>query len=194
MQTNKQSGPIHPLTPSMWIATSPSTISKKLLLLTFTALTMPLAAGATEYRTVERPRQECWNEQVPVQTADQDYGGAIIGGIAGGILGNQIGGGNGRTVATAVGAMTGAVVGDRMANNRPGYRTVQRCRTVVDHVRVPVVHEPAPIYVQPEPVYVPPPPIVVQPGYYVVPSEPVYYREEWRHRRHKHHHHHDDDD
>jgi uncharacterized protein YcfJ len=108
-------------------------------------LAMPLAAAATEYQIVERPRQECWNEQVPVQSASQGYGGAIVGGIAGGILGNQVGGGNGKTVATAVGAATGAVVGDRMASRGTSqgtsYQTVQRCRTVVDRVQVPVVHE-----------------------------------------------------
>lgn len=156
------------------------TMSKKLFLCAFTVLTLPLAASATEYRTVDRPRQECWNEQVPVQTAGQDYGGAILGGLAGGILGNQVGRGNGRTVATAVGAMTGAVVGDRMANTGPGYRTVQRCRTVVDRVQVPV--------------YVQPAPVIEEPGYYVVPAEPVYYRERWRYHEHEHHRHDDDDD
>jgi uncharacterized protein YcfJ len=167
-------------------------MSNKYLLYALAALALPLAAGATEYRTVESPRQECWNEQVPVQTAGQGYGGAILGGIAGGLLGNQIGGGNGRTVATAVGAATGAMVGDRMSNAGPGYQTVERCRTVVDHVRVPVMQAPQPVYVQPAPVYVQPAPIIEQRRYYVVPAEPVYYREHWEHRWHKHHH--DDDD
>jgi uncharacterized protein YcfJ len=101
-------------------------------------IALPIAAYATEYRTVERPRQECWNEQVPVRSSD--YTGAIVGGVAGGILGNQVGGGNGKTVATAVGAATGAVVGDRMASGgaNSGYRNVQRCRTVIDRELVPV--------------------------------------------------------
>jgi uncharacterized protein YcfJ len=106
-------------------------------------LALPLAATAAEYRIVDRPRQECWNEQVPVQTGGQGLGGAIIGGIAGGILGNQVGGGNGKTVATAVGAATGAVVGDRMSSrNAPAgvaYQTVRRCRTVIEQVPVRVV-------------------------------------------------------
>ncbi|QDZ26825.1 glycine zipper 2TM domain-containing protein [Noviherbaspirillum sp. UKPF54] len=106
---------------------------------------LPLMAAASEYQIVERPRQECWNEQVAVQSGGQGYGGAIVGGIAGGLLGNQVGGGNGKTVATAVGAATGAVVGDRMAaQGAPqgtSYRTVQRCRTVVERVRVPVERE-----------------------------------------------------
>ena len=29
-------------------------------------LAAPVLGMATEYRIVERPRQECWNEQVPV--------------------------------------------------------------------------------------------------------------------------------
>lgn len=107
-------------------------------------LAVPMAVAATEYQVVERPRQECWNEQVPVQSGGQGYGGAIVGGIAGGVLGNQVGGGNGKTIATAVGAATGAVVGDRIANQgssgSTSYKTVQRCRTVVDEVQVPVEH------------------------------------------------------
>jgi uncharacterized protein YcfJ len=110
----------------------------------FVIVAAPLAT-ATEFQTVERPRQECWNEQVPVQSGGQGYGGAIVGGIAGGILGNQVGGGNGKTVATAVGAATGAVVGDRMAaqsaSKGTSYQTVQRCRTVVERVQVPVERE-----------------------------------------------------
>lgn len=108
-------------------------------------LAAPLTAAASEFRTVERPRQECWTEQVPVQSNRQGYGGAIVGGIAGGVLGNQVGSGSGKTVATAVGAATGAVIGDRMASQGgsqgTSYQTVQRCRTVVDHVQVPVARE-----------------------------------------------------
>ena len=103
---------------------------------------MPLVAGATDYQIVERPRQECWNEQVPVQSSNQGIGGAVVGGIAGGIIGNQVGGGNGKTVATAAGAATGAVIGDRMAaknaQQTTSYQTVQRCRTVMERVRVPI--------------------------------------------------------
>lgn len=144
-------------------------------------LALPLLASATEYRTVDRPRQECWNEQVPVQSGGQGYGGAIVGGLAGGILGNQVGGGNGKTIATAVGAMTGAVVGDRMSGSGPAYQNVQRCRTVYDRVQVPVVREPVRYMVEPVPV-------VEQRVYYIE-------REERRHG-HGHHHRHwrDDDD
>jgi uncharacterized protein YcfJ len=111
-------------------------LQKLLSVLIFAA--MPCAAAATEYQVVERPRKECWNEQVAVQSGSQGYGGAIVGGIAGGVLGNQVGGGNGKTIATAVGAATGAVVGDRMAGHGTSYQTVQRCRTVMETVEVPV--------------------------------------------------------
>jgi uncharacterized protein YcfJ len=161
-------------------------------------LALPLAAYATEYRTVERPRQECWNEQVPVQSAGNGYGGAIIGGIAGGILGNQVGGGNGKTIATAVGAVTGALTGDRMASGYPGYRTVQRCRTVIDYQQVPVYREPVqfipqPVQVIQQPVQIIRQPIqVIQPvPVYVEPDGYYYQRRYWKHHRHEHN---DDDD
>ena len=132
-------------------------------------LLLPLVASATEYRIVEKPRQQCWNEQVPV--AAPNYGGAVLGGIAGGILGNQVGGGNGQVVATAVGAVTGALVGDRLSGGtQQSYRTVQQCRTVMEQVRVPVRYEPArvavPVQVMPAPVMV-----VEQPAYYVAPPQ-----------------------
>lgn len=160
------------------------------------ALVLPAAAFATEYRTVERPRQECWNEQVQVPQRGDDTGGAIIGGIAGGLLGNQFGHGNGRTAATAVGAITGVMVGQRVAS-QPAYGTqeVRRCRTVVDRVQVQVEEEPAPVWVEAQPVYVP------RAEYYYVHPGKREYREHWDHgwhgRRHGHdeeHRHHDDDD
>jgi uncharacterized protein YcfJ len=133
-------------------------------------LALPLTGFATEYTVVERPRQECWNEQVATGGRSSDYTGAVIGGIAGGILGNQVGGGNGKTVATAAGAATGAVVGDRMSNNSPSYQTVQRCRTVMERQRVPVAER-------------------------VIERERVIYVKEKKHKhKHKHHHDHDDDD
>ena len=163
---------------------------------------VPMLGSATDYRTVNQPRQECWNEQVAVQGRSGDYGGAVIGGLAGGLLGNTVGGGNGRTAATAIGAVTGAMVGDRnWGSSQGGYQTVQRCRTVMDQVRVPVQ------------TYYAPQPVVVQQQYYVTP-QPVYRedwraehfrREQWRHeqeernewRRHEwreHHRNHEDDD
>lgn len=102
-------------------------------------LAFPFAAHATEYRTVERPKQKCWNEQVQAP-AQHNYTGAVVGGLAGGLLGNQIGSGSGRAVATAAGVVGGAYVGDRIASGGTRYTTVQRCRTVMERVRVPVDH------------------------------------------------------
>lgn len=100
---------------------------------------------------MERPRQECWDELVPVQSAGTGYGGAIIGGIAGSILGNQVGAGNGKTVATAVGAATGAVAGDRMASGYPGIRQFSGARTVVDYEQGPAYRAPVQVIPQPGP-------------------------------------------
>ncbi len=117
-------------------------------------LACPLAALAAQYQTLERPRQECWNEQVQVQP--RNGGGALLGGIAGGILGNQIGGGNGRLLATAVGAVSGAAVGQNLSAPRaPSMQTVQRCRTVVERVAVPVYRARPMVLVEPAPVYAP---------------------------------------
>ncbi|MEO6351965.1 MAG: glycine zipper 2TM domain-containing protein [Oxalobacteraceae bacterium] len=146
---------------------------------TILLVALPLAAFATEYQAVERPRQECWDEQVPVQSVGSGFGGSIIGGIAGGILGNQVGGGSGKTIATAVGAITGAVVGDRMSSAAPAYQTVQRCRAVVDQERDPVYFEPTPVYNEPAPVYYEPVPVVEQRRYYIDRPEPSH-REQWR--------------
>ncbi|QYG08902.1 glycine zipper 2TM domain-containing protein [Janthinobacterium sp. PAMC25594] len=171
---------------------------KSKISLALLALALPAAAFATEYQTIERPRQECWNEQVQVQQRGYDAGGTIIGGIAGGLLGNQVGHGNGRTAATAVGAITGAMVGERMSS-QPSYSTqsVQRCRTVIERVQVPVYREPAQVWVEQQPVYIP-----RAEYYYVRPGERER-REHWEHdgwheRRHdrdehRHHHHEDDD-
>jgi uncharacterized protein YcfJ len=177
----------------------------------FAVLAMPLVAFATEYQTVERPRQECWNEQVAVQAAYPNVGGAIVGGLAGGLLGNQIGNGNGRTLATALGAVTGAVVGDRMTSYGPAYQNVKRCRTVYDQVQIPVMQPPVqytppvqymqpPVQYMPQPVQYLPQPVQIieqQPAYYVVPGRsPRYYREPWDrgwHGRRQGHHDRDED-
>ncbi|MGA7179996.1 MAG: glycine zipper 2TM domain-containing protein [Thiobacillaceae bacterium] len=87
---------------------------------------------------VNRPRQECWTEEVTSmqnQVGDHSYAGAIIGGLAGGILGHTVGGGTGKDASTAVGAVTGAIVGDNLDNQgngnpSPQTRQEQHCRTV----------------------------------------------------------------
>jgi uncharacterized protein YcfJ len=141
----------------------------KRVLVAVAIIALPLTGFARDYVTVERPRQECWNEQVATNNRSSNITGAVIGGVAGGIIGNQVGDGNGKTVATAVGAATGAVVGDRMANNSPSYQTVQRCRTVMERQRVPVAERER-----------------------VIVKERVYYVEEdkHKHKKHKKHHHH----
>ncbi|SNS95529.1 Glycine zipper 2TM domain-containing protein [Noviherbaspirillum humi] len=156
----------------------------------------PWMASAQTYQIIEQPRQQCWNEQVPVQ-ASAGIGGAIVGGLAGGILGNQIGQGNGRTVATAVGAATGAVVGDRMSATTAQMQTVRRCRTVMEQVRVPVqapvqVQVPAqlvmlPPAVGPAPVYLLPPATVVEQRV-IYPGEPYRPHPGRGHGHWKHHH------
>ena len=76
--------------------------------------------------------EECYDEQVPVQTQDSRAGGTVVGAIVGGVIGHQVGKGNGRTAATAAGAAAGAVVGNNLAaqSDRNGYVTERRCRTV----------------------------------------------------------------
>jgi hypothetical protein len=151
---------------------------------------LPLVASATEYQTVERPRQQCWNEQVAVNSSG--YGGAVLGGVAGGLLGNQIGGGRGRTVATAVGAATGAVVGDRMSANGVSYQTVQRCRTVMVKERVPVYYQPQQELYDDVPIYRP------RTAYYAQERGESWKREQWQRehskRKHWRHEHEDGDD
>lgn len=85
-------------------------------------------------RQVTTRVRECWNEEVPVQSASRprSYGGAVIGGVTGGLVGSQVGKGNGKTAAAAVGAAIGALVGDNIDNDVPRspsvqYRSEQRC-------------------------------------------------------------------
>lgn len=89
-----------------------------------------------EYRTVtvRTPYQECWDEQVPVNTSSggNDNVGALIGGVAGGILGHQVGGGSGKTAATVGGAIIGTLVGKNLSENQnyqTTYQTQRRCVT-----------------------------------------------------------------
>jgi hypothetical protein len=160
------------------------------------ALVMPLLSYAHDYEHTGRSHQECWTE--PTHYRGRDDVGAIIGGIAGGIIGNQVGRGTGRIAATAVGAGAGAIVGDRLAN-REGYRGgVRRCRTVVDHVRLPVrtreimdtrdmIETPEMVesyYVSSRPIYTE---SIGAPGYY----PPVDYRRPGgRYHHHDYHRHH----
>ncbi len=94
------------------------------------------------------PKQECWEEQVPIDSSDSDDRdssrgvASVVGAIIGGLIGHQVGHGHGRTAATAAGAVAGGVIGNNIAaaNERddvdrgdeqaPRYKVVRRCRTV----------------------------------------------------------------
>jgi uncharacterized protein YcfJ len=91
------------------------------------------------YVTVNRPRQECWNEVVrepahPYGTV----GPTIAGGIVGAAIGRQFGSGNDRDVLTMLGAVAGSAVANQRAQRNQGYATrdvaVERCEIV--HQRV----------------------------------------------------------
>ena len=105
---------------------------------------------------VERPRRECWDEEVYDERPVRNYGryGApgrragtagptIAGGIIGGVIGRQFGSGKGRDAMTLVGTLVGASIANDRAQARRygnrGYRdagyeyerrpvTVERCR------------------------------------------------------------------
>jgi uncharacterized protein YcfJ len=83
--------------------------------------------------TVQRPREECWDEVVYVADSRPRVAGpAIAGGIIGGAIGRQFGGGSGRDALTVIGALAGsAVASERAARNQAGRyarpTTVQRC-------------------------------------------------------------------
>lgn len=81
------------------------------------------------YQQFNRPRQECWTEEITsTAPAPHDYGGTILGGVAGAIIGSQVGKGSGRDAAIAIGAATGAVIGDQ-AGNKDAPDTVSKTRT-----------------------------------------------------------------
>ena len=97
------------------------------------------------------PYQECWDEQVPVESYYDDGGntiddnfGALIGGVAGGILGHQVGGGSGKTAATVGGAIIGTLVGKNLSKKHhrryvSGYKTERRCVTKYSESRDRVI-------------------------------------------------------
>ena len=96
------------------------------------------------YVTVERPREQCWNEVVrepvrPFGVAGQTAAGSIVGAA----IGRQFGSGNDRDTLTVLGAIAGGAVAHRRAVVNEGYATrdvtVQRCETVSDRVTEQVV-------------------------------------------------------
>ena len=101
--------------------------------------TIRVIKSSPEYRTVttRTPYQECWDEQVPVNSSNgvSNNIGALIGGVAGGILGHQVGGGSGKTAATVGGAIIGTLVGKNLSGNQnqgTTYQTQRKCVTKYD--------------------------------------------------------------
>ncbi len=93
------------------------------------------------YRQVreERPREECYDEQVTraERGGGDGTGGTVLGAIVGGALGNTVGSGDGRRAATVAGAVIGGAVGRNIDRNNGGppreFEDVRtRCRVVAD--------------------------------------------------------------
>ena len=88
---------------------------------------------------ISQPREECWEEEIPVYHSE--YRSAtpmILGGIIGGVVGSTMGKGDGRTAATVAGTVLGGSIGRDVghANRRPeNYTTAveTRCRQVADY-------------------------------------------------------------
>jgi uncharacterized protein YcfJ len=94
--------------------------------------------------TVDRPREQCWNEVVrepvrPFGVVGQTAAGSIVGAA----IGRQFGSGNDRDTLTVLGAIAGGAVAHRRAVVNEGYATrdvtVQRCEVVNDRVTEQVV-------------------------------------------------------
>jgi uncharacterized protein YcfJ len=94
--------------------------------------------------TVNRPRQECWDEIVrePVRPFGV-AGTTAAGSIVGAAIGRQFGSGNDRDILTVLGAVAGgAVARERAIRNGAGAVrdvAVQRCEVVHDRVTEEVV-------------------------------------------------------
>jgi uncharacterized protein YcfJ len=96
------------------------------------------------YVTVDRPREQCWNEVVrepvrPFGVAGQTAAGSIVGAA----VGRQFGSGNDRDTLTVLGAIAGGAVAHRRAVVNQGYATrdvaMQRCEVVHDRVTEQIV-------------------------------------------------------
>lgn len=96
------------------------------------------------YVTVNRPRQECWDEIVREPVRPYGVAGpTIAGSIVGAAIGRQFGSGNDRDALTVLGAVAGgAVAHQRAVRNGAGATrevAVQRCEVVNDRVTEQVV-------------------------------------------------------
>ncbi|MBC55094.1 MAG: histidine kinase [Gammaproteobacteria bacterium] len=91
--------------------------------------------------TVSAPREQCWQEQVPVRDRHRSDSRtpALISAIVGGAIGNAVGNNSSsRKVGTVVGAVLGHSVGRDIvaANSRhepARYQTVQHCEVVDEY-------------------------------------------------------------
>jgi uncharacterized protein YcfJ len=96
------------------------------------------------YVTVDRPREQCWDEIVREPVPSLRVAGATAAGsIVGAAIGRQFGSGNDRDALTVIGAVAGGAVAHRRAVANNGYTTrdvaVQRCEVVHDRVTEQVV-------------------------------------------------------
>jgi uncharacterized protein YcfJ len=91
------------------------------------------------YVTVDRPREQCWNEVVREPAPSlRVVGATAAGSVIGGAIGHQFGSGNDRDALTVLGAVAGGAVAHHRAVAREGYATrdvtVRRCQVVNDRV------------------------------------------------------------
>jgi uncharacterized protein YcfJ len=96
------------------------------------------------YVTVNRPREECWDEVVREPVRPYGVAGpTVAGSIVGAAIGRQFGSGNDRDALTLLGAVAGGAVAHRRAVRNQGYATrdvaVQRCEVVSDRVTEQIV-------------------------------------------------------
>lgn len=87
---------------------------------------------------MDRPREECWQEEREIHTKGNHTPQATIaGGVIGGVLGHEVGRGEDRGLTTAVGTVIGAVVGHEMSKdhgrNKVKTVTERHCRKVSDY-------------------------------------------------------------
>jgi uncharacterized protein YcfJ len=96
------------------------------------------------YVTVDRPREECWDETVRQPVRPYGVAGpTAAGSIVGAAIGRQFGSGNDRDALTVLGAVAGGVVAHQRAVRNGAGATrdfaVQRCEVVSNRVREQVV-------------------------------------------------------
>jgi uncharacterized protein YcfJ len=92
------------------------------------------------YITVDRPRQECYDDYAR-RPAPGVAGTTAAGAVIGAAIGRQFGSGSGRDLATAAGAIAGGVIANQRAQRNLGYREVpvQRCEVVNDRTTERVI-------------------------------------------------------